>query len=144
MNDRYLARGKNVNTGEWHVGYYVPHGEIATLVQPVGVDTQPICNEGWANAWTVDPATLGQCTGLKDRNGTLIFEGDILQFSNRAEWYRTDLLWKNAEDELQDLEKYPYERRVVKLPESYTWMLWDELKEYWEIIGNIHEPEVTE
>jgi uncharacterized phage protein (TIGR01671 family) len=26
----------------------------------------------------IDPATIGQCTGLRDKNGTLIFEGDIL------------------------------------------------------------------
>ena len=137
MIDRYKFRGRKKNSGDWFVGDLCQRGGIY-IFPPDGLDSY--------DNYEVDPATVGQCTGLMDKNGVLIFEGDILQFSSRAIWYRTTLFFKDANKELQDFEKYPYERRVVKIPDDYDWLLGhpNDLKDYWEIIGNVHDnPEIV-
>ncbi len=95
--------------------------------------------------------TLMQYTGLKDKNGVEIYEGDIVQFADKWEWHRgafaggflaTD---KDVDEVKNDHLKYPYERRTVKIPESYAWLLSSEIQRYWEVIGNIYEnPELLE
>ena len=66
-----LFRGKRIDNGEWVEGYLFGVWEKAYILWGT--------TNGVPNMLEVDPNTVGECTGMRDKNGKLIFEGDILQ-----------------------------------------------------------------
>ena len=73
MSERYLSRSKRVDNGEWIEGYYSGPAGIMNTHEICDVISGHYCAE-------IDPNTLGQCTGLRDKSGLLIFEGDVLMW----------------------------------------------------------------
>lgn len=80
MESRYLFRGKRTDNGEWEIGSLIalPDGkfEIANKCENPP-DSDPMWGKCVITHY-VDPSTICQCTGLKDKNGKLIWEKDIV------------------------------------------------------------------
>lgn len=75
MNDRYLYRAKRTDNGEWVEGclLIIDDSEYRIATSCLQGDVKELLN---VCAYEVDQSTICQCTGLKDKNGNLIWENE--------------------------------------------------------------------
>ena len=121
-----LFRGKRKDNYEWCEGFYARYRNKHYIIEMV--------NELIVNWHEVFPDTVGQYTGLNDRNGKQIFEGDIL---------RTDLC---AETLTVIFNVYCATFQVL-LPDGYSEGFCEQysVTSHVKVIGNIHDnPELME
>lgn len=120
-------RGKGLLDKEWiYGGYFILRGE-----------TKIACEEykgpnGKLIYWTVDPATVGQYTGLKDKNGVEVYEGDILSRNDAQFPMRGPVEYENGGFYFHDEELGFCQYLLPDIAKRGV------LKEL-EVVGNIHD-----
>ena len=70
MENRYFYRGKRIDNGKWEQGYLYGIWERRYILWGMTNDIPDMVE--------VDPSTICQCTEIKDKNGKLIFENDVV------------------------------------------------------------------
>lgn len=147
MNREILFRGKSANTGEWVEGFCVQFGETYSniIIREIGklnlYGVVPIYEHE-----IVISETVGQYTGLKDKNGRKIFEGDIIKCSDTINDIEFNAVVEFGNPNHDYSWGYQLKHISGEKPnlDILCWVDMEETGAFIEVIGNIHDnPELV-
>ena len=146
MNREILFRGKRVDNGEWIEGFFAKSGDKTFIL----IDNDIAV--GYVAMKEVIAETVGQFTGLTDKNGTKIFEGDILRgykypylSEGHFNYYAEVIYFENCPAFGLYTFKNPNLNFIAGISQGNTDFMdyWE--CENWEVMGNIYDnPELLE
>lgn len=124
MEREILFRGKRVGNGEWTEGLY----SIGTICSKGDFYLAPVIRKKPQKRFDTDwdeviPETVGQYTGLTDKNGVRIFEGDILSENGEHFIVVYDNKWAKFKLQYIHAIQYPEWNRGILM----------------KVIGNVHD-----
>lgn len=148
MNERYLFKAKRIDNGEWEIGSLIalPTGEYEISNK---CNNPPDCDPMWDKVvitHKVEPSTICQCTGLKDKNGKLIWESDVV----KKEFYTDYNNCANSEEYIGIVKFTGFAWVIETIRDKCTRpifeaMTYSEDVKYFEVIGNVFDnPELLE
>ena len=146
MEDRYLFKAKRLDNGEWEIGNLITNvffrlgQSIPYILCPDKAEYD--CFEDFTEGngiFEVRPDTICQCTGLKDKNGKLMWENDVVAYwdtySTESGYAEADCIGKVVWDD----ETISFQVTNRLSAESY------EVLDECSVIGNIFDnPELLE
>lgn len=149
MNREYKFRGRNITTGEWVYGCLI--NNLWNYSEHHPLHGSPVCEiivTGEATDWeavedlkiTVDPKTVGQITGLQDKNKKDVYDGDICRTDvngklwvvrwGNYEWGFINHQIKEPKHRMAGDEQYSFSEYVPILRRASAGI---------EVIGNVYE-----
>lgn len=146
MNERYLFKAKRIDNEEWVQGalVYDDMDKLYRIITEINYSTGTCITSD--NAPRVDKSTICQCTGLKDKNGKLIWENDVV----KKEFYTDYDAFSNSEEYI-GIVKFTNCALVIETIRDkctrpiFEAMLYSEDVEHFEILGNVFDnPELLE
>lgn len=129
-----LFRGKRTDNGEWVEGYYIhrPSAVGISISNPICIWIPAADPDDSTKIFEVSTETVSQFTGLYDKNGRKIFEGDIV----RTKKYGKVIGHTNVND--YDAFQVVYEPAIFRLVNSTRGFNLVGQAIDWEVIGNIY------
>ncbi len=129
MEDRYLFKAKRVDNGEWVLGVLFDGENHCIIGQKTEISPYQT-NECEIVGYEVDRNTICQCTGLRDKNGKLIWENDIVR-DEYGNFYKA--FWQN------NYYQFSFCAKTGVFPIGAKWNLWSFESFEIEVIGNIFD-----
>lgn len=138
MEDRYLFKAKRLDNGEWVIGNLIQNPFFKGVRSWISSEQEDKTRlrsisrtQALWNSIEVDSSTICQCTGLKDKNGKLIWENDIVR-DKHGNCYKA--FWQN--------NYYQFSWICVKsdiFSIGVKWDLWSFKSFEIEVVGNIFD-----
>ena len=136
IKDKKRAKELGLKVGDWVYGYFF-HDEGLTFYngKTKRFDKYYIINTPYIEEYIeIIPETLGQYTGLNDKNGKEIYEGDIVKVFTNKEWRIGKIIYEHSECTIDVTNNKDLEYGRTSIIENLT-----------EVIGNIYDnPELLE
>ncbi|MDE5688680.1 MAG: YopX family protein [Paramuribaculum sp.] len=129
MNRTIKFRGKRIDNGEWVYGDLLKPHTGTRIVSYDESEPQPSVCRADFHYHNVDPATVGQFTGVLDKNGLEIYEGDIISLRD----YISEVRWNSNLSAFCIRFSFESELEIKPLGS------WIDRRRRCNVIGNIHD-----